>query len=177
MGSTGYSAGTDYRRILVAPTTLRPRLVEHIREEAAKGSDGRIMFKMNHLVDPKIIDELYAASGKGCQIDLIVRGNCSLRAGVPGLSENIRALIHRRQVPRAFAGSTGSVTRGKAPCTTWVRRTSCSAILNMRVEAVTPMLPPRIKLRIEEMLLKMLMDDDELLCPGRLSRMGDHGPG
>jgi len=157
---TGYSAGTDYRRILVAPTTLRPRLVEHIREEAAKGSDGRIMFKMNHLVDPKIIDELYAASGKGCQIDLIVRGNCSLRAGVPGLSENIRArsivgkyLEHSRVYRFGHPGEGAVYYMGSADL---MQRN-----LNMRVEAVTPIIDPRIKLRIEEML-QTLMDDDDL---------------
>ena len=157
---TGYSTGTDYRRILVAPTTLRPRLVECIREEAAKGSDGRILFKMNHLVDPKIIDELYDASAQGCQIDLIVRGNCSLRAGVPGLSENIRArsivgkyLEHSRVYRFGHAGEDAVYYMGSADL---MQRN-----LNMRVEAVTPIIDPRIKLRLEEML-QTLMDDDEL---------------
>lgn len=90
---TGYSRQTAYRKILLAPTQLRHRLVALISREAeiaAGGGAGRIVIKVNNVSDPKIIDTLYAASAAGVEIDLVVRGVCCLRPGVPGLSERIR---------------------------------------------------------------------------------------
>ena len=87
---TGYSRSVRYRRLLVAPENLRPGVRDLIRGEAAKGRDGRIIMKMNSLVDPELIDELYAASAAGADVDLIVRGICCLRPQQPGLSERIR---------------------------------------------------------------------------------------
>jgi polyphosphate kinase len=90
---TGYSRQTRYRKILLAPTSLRNRIVELVGEEAEaarRGGRGRIVLKMNSLVDPKVIDALYKASEAGADVDLIVRGICCLRPGVPGLSEHIR---------------------------------------------------------------------------------------
>ena len=86
---TGYSHQQAYRRILVAPITLRSRLLEMIRREA-EAPDGRIVMKMNSLVDSEMIDALYEASRAGTEIDLIVRGISCLRPGVPGMSEHIR---------------------------------------------------------------------------------------
>ena len=87
---TGFGRNVDYERLLVAPRTLRPGLVDLIAGEAALGSAGRIMLKMNSLVDSRLIDALYEASQAGVKIDLFVRGICCLRPGVPGLSDNIR---------------------------------------------------------------------------------------
>ncbi len=87
---TGYSRNVTYRRLVVAPEHLRGRLVELIRHEASMGERGHIAIKVNSIADPEIIDELYAASRRGARVDLVVRGICCLRAGVPGLSENIR---------------------------------------------------------------------------------------
>ncbi|MBL8212032.1 MAG: polyphosphate kinase 1 [Bryobacterales bacterium] len=90
---TGYSAKTDYRKLLVAPINLRRRLTEMIRREmenAKAGKPARIIFKMNAVVDPPLIRLLYEASGAGVHVDLIARGICCLRPGVPGVSENIR---------------------------------------------------------------------------------------
>ena len=87
---TGYSRSVRYRRLLVAPENLRPAVRDLIRGEAAKGRDGRIVMKMNSLVDPELIDELYAASAAGTDVDLIVRGICCLRPEQPGVSERIR---------------------------------------------------------------------------------------
>ena len=90
---TGYSAKEDYRKLMVAPMQFRDKFRELIREEIAhqeKHGDGRIILKMNALVDEDMIRALYQASQAGVQIDLIVRGICSLRPGVQGLSENIR---------------------------------------------------------------------------------------
>jgi polyphosphate kinase len=87
---TGYSRHTSYQKLLVAPHGLRDGLLNLIAEQAALGSDGRIVMKMNGLVDTAIIDGLYEASNAGVPIDLLVRSICCLRPGVPGLSENIR---------------------------------------------------------------------------------------
>jgi polyphosphate kinase len=90
---TGYSAKSRYRKLLVAPVTLRPRLVELINREIEHqkaGRDGHLIFKMNALEDPGIIKSLYRASQAGVKADLLVRGICCLRPGVAGISENIR---------------------------------------------------------------------------------------
>ncbi|MGF1516687.1 MAG: polyphosphate kinase 1 [Nodosilinea sp.] len=92
---TGYSRQQVYRQLLVAPLTLRQRLGVLIEQEIAfqkKGKGGRIIAKMNSLVDPDLIAQLYRASQAGVSIDLIVRGICCLRPGLPGLSENIRVV-------------------------------------------------------------------------------------
>ncbi len=90
---TGYSAQKDYRRLIVAPVNMRERLDGLLRREIAHaraGAKARLVLKMNALVDRRIIHLLYEASQRGVQVDLIVRGVCSLRPGVAGLSENIR---------------------------------------------------------------------------------------
>lgn len=86
---TGFSRQSRYRRILVSPVTLRQGILDRISTQRQAGSSGRIAFKMNGLTDPEMIDALYAASIAGVPIDLAVRGVCSLRPGVPGLSESI----------------------------------------------------------------------------------------
>jgi polyphosphate kinase len=86
---TGFSRHSDYREILVSPVTTRDRVIELIDEQASAGPRGRIVFKLNGLTDPAVIDALYGASMAGVPIQLIVRGLCSIRAGVPGLSETI----------------------------------------------------------------------------------------
>jgi polyphosphate kinase len=90
---TGFGRPAHFRKLLVAPFTLRERLIEEIRrvaEAAEAGKKARIRIKVNGLTHPQVIDELYAASEAGARIDLLVRGVCSLRPGVPGLSEQIR---------------------------------------------------------------------------------------
>ncbi|MEO8695110.1 MAG: polyphosphate kinase 1 [Acidimicrobiales bacterium] len=86
---TGYGRGIGYDTLLVAPDTLRKSLGDFIDNEIRCGN-GRIVMKMNSLVDPALIDRLYLASSAGVRIDLIVRGICCLRPGVRGMSENIR---------------------------------------------------------------------------------------
>jgi len=90
---TGYSVKSDYRRLLVAPVNLRTRLEALIAREiehARAGGEGHLIFKMNSLVDPKLIRALYRASRAGVKIELLVRGICCLRPGVPPVSENIQ---------------------------------------------------------------------------------------
>jgi polyphosphate kinase len=87
---TGYSAPPSWRRFAVAPLGLKERILELIGREATFGAKGRIIAKMNSLVDPAVIRALYAASGAGVRIDLLVRGICCLQPGVVGQSENIR---------------------------------------------------------------------------------------
>jgi polyphosphate kinase len=92
---TGYSRGHHWNRLLVAPDELRERVVELIereREHAEAGKPARIIVKMNALVEASVIDALYRASQSGVQIDLIIRGICCLRPGLPGFSENIRVI-------------------------------------------------------------------------------------
>lgn len=155
---TGYARPPSYRKLVVAPDFLRPKIIERIREQAALGSRGHILMKSNHIVDPEIIDELYDASGKGCRIDLIVRGNCSVRAGVPGLSETIRLrsivgrfLEHSRIYRFGEPGPTAVYYIGSADM---MQRN-----LNNRVEALVPVTDPRLKKRLEEIVDVELSDD------------------
>jgi polyphosphate kinase len=87
---TGYSRQTGYRRLMVAPHGVRSGIIERVEREAALGERGLVQLKVNALVDEDIIDALYRASQAGVHIDLIVRGICALRPGVPGMSDNIR---------------------------------------------------------------------------------------
>ena len=89
---TGYSRQEEFRKFLVAPVTIRPKLLEFIQRETALGSKGRIIIKCNSLVDGELIRNLYKASQAGVKIDLIVRGICGLRPGIEGVSENIQVM-------------------------------------------------------------------------------------
>jgi polyphosphate kinase len=156
---TGYSHQQAYRRILVAPITLRSRILEMIHHEA-DAADGRIVMKMNSLVDADMIDALYEASQAGTEIDLIVRGICCLRPGAPGISENIRvrsvvgrylehSRIYRfgseRRGTRTFIGSADLMPRN----------------LDHRVECVTEVVDRGLKDRLDE-ILRVNLDDDVL---------------
>lgn len=89
---TGYSKQYTYRKFLVAPVNLRQNILELIERETAHGRQGRMIIKANSLVDPQTIRALYRASQAGVQIDLIIRGICCLRPGLPGISDNIRVI-------------------------------------------------------------------------------------
>jgi polyphosphate kinase len=92
---TGYSSRDSYRKLLVAPVNLRERMVALIKREIdhhKRGEPAHLIFKMNSLIDAPIIRQLYKASQAGVRIDLVVRGICGLRPGIPGLSENVRVV-------------------------------------------------------------------------------------
>ncbi len=125
---TGYSRFDQYRKLLVAPKTMRRRFLELINREidhARAGRPARISAKMNQLEDPKIIGRLYEASQAGVDVDLIIRGFCTLRPGLPGLSERIRVIsvlgrflehhrifvFHNDGNPEYFIGSADWMTR------------------------------------------------------------------
>jgi polyphosphate kinase len=156
---TGYSRQTNYRKLLVAPVNMRQRFIELIEGEirhALAGRNARIIAKMNALEDPPIVRKLYEASQAGVQIDLIVRGNCRIRPGLPGISENIRVisiigrfLEHSRIYyfenngePLYFIGSAD-----------WMQRN-----LSARVEAVTPIEDPRLREQLDHILRTSLAD-------------------
>ena len=154
---TGYSRQADYRRLLLAPTMLRDRIIECIRAEA-DSDDGRIVMKMNALADAAIIDALYEASCAGVQVDLIVRGICCLRPGVEGMSENIRVrsivgryLEHSRVFWFPHAGDGDLLLIGSADM--------MPRNLDRRIEVVLPVLDDALRRRLHEVLELNLADD------------------
>jgi polyphosphate kinase len=158
---TGYSAQKDYRRLIVAPVNMRERLEELLRREIAHaraGAKARLVLKMNSLVDRRIIMLLYEASREGVQTDLIVRGVCSLRPGVAGLSENIRVtsivgrfLEHSRIYffrnggdEEIYAGSADLMTRN----------------IDRRVEVLFPVTSPALRRYLRDDVLGVYLADD-----------------
>ncbi|MCB0069335.1 MAG: polyphosphate kinase 1, partial [Caldilineaceae bacterium] len=143
---TGYSYQVDYRKLLVAPVNMRQRFIELIDQEighALSGSEGRIVAKMNGLEDPMIVRKLYEASQAGVSIDLIVRGNCRLRPGIPGVSDNIRVLsiIGRNlEHSRIFYFANNGAPLYYIGSADWMRRN-----LSSRVETAIPIEDPRIQ--------------------------------
>ena len=155
---TGYSRQGHYRKLLVAPVTIRPELLKRIERQAELGPDGRMTFKMNSLVDPEMIDALYTASQAGTPIDLVVRGICCLRAGVPGLSETIRV----RSIVGQFLEHSRIYRFGADPQTAEYLIGSADLMprnLDRRVEALVPVTAPAIRDRLDEILTIDLADD------------------
>jgi polyphosphate kinase len=157
---TGHSFHEEYRKLLVAPGTLRTGLVERIRAEAEaahEGEGGRIIAKMNALEDPDIVAELYRAAAAGVDIDLLVRDICRLRPGIDGVTDTVtvRSIVGRflehsrifyfgnRGDPEYFIGSADWMTRN----------------LDRRVEAVAPIEDPEIRAELDTLLEQYLADD------------------
>jgi len=155
---TGFSRPAGFRRLVMAPSELRGRIVEWIDAEAAAGSEGRIVMKLNNLTDPVVIDALYRASSASVAIDLVVRGICCLRPQVPGLSEHIRVrsvvgrfLEHSRIL--AFGG-------GSRPRSIYIGSADMmERNLDRRVEVMVPVVQPDLVERLEEILALSLADD------------------
>ncbi|MEX1005842.1 MAG: polyphosphate kinase 1 [Acidimicrobiia bacterium] len=157
---TGYSQQRRYRKLVVSPMTARSELTSLIRAEAEKGRDGHIAMKMNSLVDPGMIDELYAASDAGCRIELIVRGICCLIPRMPGMSDRIvvrsivgRYLEHSRIFRFGARGHDRTYLIGSADL---MQRN-----LDRRVEALAPVEDPDLQFRLDE-IFEVCMADDAL---------------
>ena len=157
---TGYSRQKSYRQLLVAPVNMRDRFMNLIYREienTQKGLSGRIVAKMNSLIDPRIITALYEASRAGVKIDLIVRGTCCLRPGLKNVSENIsvisivgRFLEHSR-IFYFYNNGNEEIYFGSAD---WMPRN-----LDRRVEAITPIQDSDLAKDLQEILGMMLADN------------------
>ncbi|AFY44639.1 polyphosphate kinase 1 [Nostoc sp. PCC 7107] len=157
---TGYSRQKSYRELLVAPVNMRDRFLSLIQREITnvqKGFTGRIVAKMNSLVDPQIIATLYEASRAGVQIDLIIRGICCLRPGLKDISENIRIIsiigrfLEHSRIYYFYNNSQEEIYIGSAD---WMRRN-----LDRRVEVITPIKDQDIAKDLQEILGIMLADN------------------
>jgi len=157
---TGYSKQQSFRKLLVAPVTMRDRMIEMIEREAEhcrNNGTGRIVAKMNSLVDVQIIRALYRASQAGVKIDLIIRGICSLRPGVEGVSENIKviSIVGRfLEHSRIFYFQNNGQEEIYIGSADWMSRN-----LSRRVEAVTPVEDPNLMKQLQEILGIMLADN------------------
>jgi polyphosphate kinase len=157
---TGLSRQHTFRRLLVAPDTLRSRLRELIEREAdhaRAGRPGRIVLKVNAIVDPALIESLYAASQAGVSIDLIVRGACSLQPGLPGVSERIsvRSIVGEfLEHSRVFFFANGGLEEWYIGSADIMERN-----LDRRVEAAVPVEDLEARARLAE-IIEVLMADD-----------------
>jgi polyphosphate kinase len=157
---TGYSQGRRWQKLMIAPLGMREQVIELIERErrhAMSGQRSRIIVKMNALVEPSVIDALYRASQAGVPIELVIRGTCCLRPGIPGLSETIRVmsivdkfLEHSRVFyfensgqPELFLGSAD-----------WMPRN-----FFRRIEVMFPVEDPRLKSRLTGELLQVVLND------------------
>jgi polyphosphate kinase len=158
---TGFSKQQSFRRLLVAPVTLRRGMEDLIRREivhAREGRGGLIRAKMNALVDPAIIGLLYEASTAGVRIELVVRGMCSLRPGLEGVSENIRvvSVIGRfLEHSRLFWFGNGGEDELFIGSADWMPRN-----LDRRVEAVAPVQDPELREQLMQ-LMELYLQDSE----------------
>jgi polyphosphate kinase len=169
---TGYSRQEEFGRLLVAPVTLRPRLLQLIRRESRPG--GVVVIKVNNLADPEVIDALYEASRAGCEIDLVVRSACGVRPGLEGISGRIRVrsivgrwLEHSR-IYRFGAAGSPDVEYFIGSADLMVRN------LDGRVELCVPILDAELRARLESVLDANLRDDTlswELHSDGTWSKL------
>ena len=157
---TGYSSKRDYRRFLVAPINLRgclTRLIEREMEHARAGRGGYLFFKTNSLVDKQMIDLLYRASQAGVKLDLLVRGMCSLKPGLPGVSDNIRVIsvvgrfLEHSRVYYFRNGGHEEVYLGSADVRT--------RNLDRRVEILFPLQDPRFVQRVRDQIIPTYLAD------------------
>ena len=159
---TGFSKQKSWRKLWVAPETLRDELMRAIEREevhAREGREARIIAKMNSLVDPRVIRALYRASQAGVEIDLIVRGICCLRPGVEGVSEHIRvrSIVGRfLEHSRAFFFLNGGAENLYLGSADWMQRN-----LTRRVEVVFPVEDRAVKKKVFQVLELCLQDNDK----------------
>jgi len=175
---TGFASPQGYRKLVVAPTGMRKRLIELIRREIAHAEAGRparIFAKMNALVDPEIIALLYEASRAGVTVDLLVRGISCLRPGLPGVSENItvisvvgRFLEHSR----VWDFENGGAAEVYISSADWMPRN-----LDRRIEAAVPLESPSHRETVRELLELMWRDNRQAWELGSDGRWTQRQPG
>jgi polyphosphate kinase len=157
---TGFSKDTKYQKLLVAPTTLRSGFVELIEREAEHARAGRpsgIVAKLNAISDARTVQSLYAASQAGVPIELIVRGMCELRPGIPGVSETIRvrSLVGRfLEHSRIFCFANGGNREIYMGSADWMGRN-----LDRRVETIVPVLDAAIREQIYSGIIEVMLRD------------------
>ncbi len=157
---TGYCRPPEFQALAIAPLRLRSRVIELIQSERAHARDGRkarIIAKLNGLEDPAVIDALYEASRAGVEIDLIVRGICCLRPGIPGLSERIRVtrVVDRfLEHARIFYFENGGDPEYFLSSADWMPRN-----LDRRIEVMFPVLDPALRAEVAQILAIQLRDD------------------
>jgi polyphosphate kinase len=158
--TSGHLGGQRFERMLVAPVNMRSGILERIAHEAELargGGDGRIVAKMNQLEDPELVRALYEASNAGVKIDLLVRGACRLRPGLPGLSENIRVrsiVGHFLEHARIFTFGRGGTPEYWIGSADWMRRS-----LDGRVEAMVPVAARELQRELQAVLDLQLADN------------------
>jgi polyphosphate kinase len=158
---TGYSRQKQYRQLLVAPVNLRDRMIALIAREtehARAGRPARIAVKINRLADMEVIRALYEASQSGVQIDLVVRGVCMLRPGVPGLSDNIsvRSIVGRLlEHSRAYYFANGGEEELYTGSADWMSRN-----FDRRVEVIAPVYDPNLKKYLKDVVLATYLKDN-----------------
>jgi polyphosphate kinase len=170
---TGYSSPPSWQRFSIAPLGLQERIIALIEREAALGARGRIIAKMNSLVDAPVIKALYRASQAGVQIDLIVRGICCLRPGVPGTSENIRviSIVDRfLEHARIFHFENGGKREVYLSSADWMPRN-----FQRRVEVMFPIEDEGLRDRVVDEILGIALADNvkarKLLADGSYVRV------